>query len=194
MRLAQTQLLLTEVERMSFHWNSKGNAKYWPIIITGDFNSTPNSTVYELIVKGVLKYDHLAEKKMHQPGSPRHGNVLGKYILYCIVLYADLLLFLVPSHLQITDACQHASLVHNRRKNEDMSRVEEAAHIKLHNSDKTISKISDQIIKNPSLFSSGTLSHLFALKSVYQHGEPDDPEGNFLCVFFIIVLYCFISR
>lgn len=79
-RLAQTQLLLAEVERLSYHKSSNGTAKYWPIIITGDFNSTPDSPIYKLITEGYFKYDHLAERKLHRPESPRQGKVLGAFI------------------------------------------------------------------------------------------------------------------
>lgn len=79
-RLAQTQLLLAEVERLSYHKNSNGTAKYWPIIITGDFNSTPDSPIYKLITEGYFKYDHLAERKLHRSESPRQGKVLGAFI------------------------------------------------------------------------------------------------------------------
>lgn len=79
-RLAQTQLLLTEVERLSYYKSSSGTEKYWPIIITGDFNSTPDSPVYKLITEGYFKYDHLAERKLHRPESPKQGKVLGAFL------------------------------------------------------------------------------------------------------------------
>ncbi|XP_066250086.1 protein angel isoform X1 [Euwallacea similis] len=174
-RLAQTQLLLTEVERLSFYFNTKGMPKYWPIIITGDFNSTPDSVVYELITKGFLKYDHLAKNKMHQAESPRHGSVL------------------VPSRLEITDSCQHASLLQRREKNEDVSRTEELALIRLHHSDKNVVKVSSKTVIDLDLFSSGTLTHLFALKSAYQHGLREDPEGTTFHDEWITVDYIFYS-
>lgn len=78
----------------------------------------------------------------------------------------------------MTDRCQHASLV-EKRQNEILTRNEEIALIKLHHKDKTVAKITTETLANPDLeFSSGTLSHLFALKSVYQHGTLEDPEGT----------------
>ena len=51
--------------RISIQFNTKfihvtfyrGNNKYLPILITGDFNSIPNSPLYKLIADGMLKYE-----------------------------------------------------------------------------------------------------------------------------------------
>ncbi|XP_019757456.1 protein angel homolog 2 isoform X1 [Dendroctonus ponderosae] len=174
-RLAQVQLLLTEVERMSYYANAEGNAKYLPIIITGDFNSSPKSPVHTLITKGSLKYNHLAQRRMDTPKSPSHGNVL------------------MPSSLQITDQCQHACLLEKRLDNNDISRAEEAALIKLFNTDKAIPKLSTEGIKSRNLFSSGTLSHLFAFKSVYCAGSTEDPEATTFQDQWITVDYIFYT-
>lgn len=38
--------------------------KYVPIIITGDFNSEPESAVYKLVVEGTLRYSNLTSRTL----------------------------------------------------------------------------------------------------------------------------------
>ncbi|KAH1008318.1 hypothetical protein HUJ05_008884 [Dendroctonus ponderosae] len=101
--------------------------------------------------------------------------------------------FIVPSSLQITDQCQHACLLEKRLDNNDISRAEEAALIKLFNTDKAIPKLSTEGIKSRNLFSSGTLSHLFAFKSVYCAGSTEDPEATTFQDQWITVDYIFYT-
>ncbi|CAH2103446.1 unnamed protein product [Euphydryas editha] len=50
-RLAQLQVLLAEIDR--FAYNDNGNeSSYLPIILTGDFNSNPDSAVIQLLDRG----------------------------------------------------------------------------------------------------------------------------------------------
>lgn len=57
MRLAQVQLLLAELDRFAFSGYSKdGNSSYYPILMTGDFNSKPYSAVTKIFTDGQLKY------------------------------------------------------------------------------------------------------------------------------------------
>lgn len=176
-RLAQTQLFLAEIERLSYYTKHKSGdgGRYWPIIITGDFNSTPDSAVYEFITKGTLRYDHLSARRLDASQTETQGPIL------------------VPSNLQITDKSQHARLVQKREKQEQLSRIEEAALIRLHNSDRTLVESSSEILENRGLFSSGTISHLFAFKSVYNHGDPDNSEGTTFQGQWLSVDYIFYS-
>ncbi|XP_073950296.1 protein angel-like isoform X3 [Choristoneura fumiferana] len=50
-RLAQLQLLLAELDRFAYFNNGKQSG-HLPIILTGDFNSTPDSAVVKLLDKG----------------------------------------------------------------------------------------------------------------------------------------------
>lgn len=48
-----------------------------PVILTGDFNATPDSAVYELIRYGQLEYQHLTPKSLQRTNSPhRNGKML----------------------------------------------------------------------------------------------------------------------
>nr|XP_026497238.1 protein angel homolog 2 isoform X1 [Vanessa tameamea]XP_026497246.1 protein angel homolog 2 isoform X1 [Vanessa tameamea] len=49
-RLAQMQVLLAEIDR--FAYDSKAKGSYLPIILTGDFNSSPDSAVINLLDRG----------------------------------------------------------------------------------------------------------------------------------------------
>ncbi|CAH0716658.1 unnamed protein product, partial [Brenthis ino] len=50
-RLAQLQVLLAEIDRFAFSHNGK-EPSHLPIILTGDFNSTPDSAVIQLLDRG----------------------------------------------------------------------------------------------------------------------------------------------
>lgn len=50
-RLAQMQVFLAEIDRFAYYDNRKGSG-HCPIILTGDFNSTPDSAVIKLLDTG----------------------------------------------------------------------------------------------------------------------------------------------
>ena len=50
-RLAQLRLFLAEIDRVSYEFNGQ-NSGHMPIILTGDFNSHPYSTIVELLEVG----------------------------------------------------------------------------------------------------------------------------------------------
>ena len=64
-----------------------------PCIITGDFNLTPDSPVYEFLTSGFLKFAGLSSRFLSFTFS-HGGQKLGNSLL--------------PSQLGITDQCQHA--------------------------------------------------------------------------------------
>lgn len=90
-KLAQVHVLLAELEQMAFHRTADN--RYYPIILTGDFNMEPSSVPYSLIANGKIDYNKLS-------GSPSIiGNDLG-----------------------ITNSCQHVqSLKYGR--DEDQSQL-----------------------------------------------------------------------
>lgn len=56
-KLAQIQLILAEMDRFSFSGFGKtGENLYLPMILCGDFNTTPYSPVTSLITEGSLRY------------------------------------------------------------------------------------------------------------------------------------------
>ncbi|KAJ8913038.1 hypothetical protein NQ315_002054 [Exocentrus adspersus] len=172
-RLAQVQLLLTELERISY--NSSLESNYLPIILTGDLNSTPDSPVYEFITKGKLKYDILSPRSLKKDSNMFTGKIL------------------IPAELRITDNCQHANLLEKRKKNASLSRSEEVSAIDLFHSERDF-KMEDENKKIDSkLFSTGTLSHNFAFKSVYCHGNPPNNEGTTFQGQWMTVDYIFYS-
>ena len=59
MKLAQLAYLFAEVDHIARTSGYDGGSKkeeYIPLIITGDFNSTPRSAVYDFVTKGSVKY------------------------------------------------------------------------------------------------------------------------------------------
>lgn len=58
-KLVQTAMLLEEVERLSRLWGAKISSKTsLPVIIAGDFNSLPDSGVFELLSQGSIPPNH----------------------------------------------------------------------------------------------------------------------------------------
>lgn len=100
-RVAQTQVLLAEVERMAYKetdkkyvsdhqltqiissWNFffSGEPVYHPIIITGDFNSEPNSAVLKLLLNGELHYENLAKKSLSEKVTMLKNGKNGKELI-----------------------------------------------------------------------------------------------------------------
>ncbi|KAF2884054.1 hypothetical protein ILUMI_22119 [Ignelater luminosus] len=177
-RLAQTQVLLSEVDRISFKKDGL-NHSHLPIIITGDFNLTPNSAVYELITRGVLEYEHLTNRSLSKIlANDTFVNATGK--------------LLIPSSLRITDQCQHADLVEKRKENENLSREDELKVIQLQHSERILNgKCTKKASR--SHFSTGTLSHHLALKSAYEHRHGDAVEATTFQDQWITVDYIFYS-
>lgn len=59
-RLAQMQIFLAEIDRFAFVKNSTGKS-YLPIILTGDFNSPPDSKLNQFIHHGHIETKNLSE-------------------------------------------------------------------------------------------------------------------------------------
>uniref|UniRef100_T1GHM6 Endonuclease/exonuclease/phosphatase domain-containing protein n=1 Tax=Megaselia scalaris TaxID=36166 RepID=T1GHM6_MEGSC len=94
-RLAQIQLLLAEMDRYSL--DEEG--KRIPIILSGDFNSVPESATLNFLKSGHLNYENLSRNTL---GSGDNQGAVGKVFL--------------PSSIGITDSCQHFDLVSSNYK------------------------------------------------------------------------------
>lgn len=93
-RLAQIQVLLSEIDRLSFIcYNAAGRLVSAPAILTGDFNLQPNTAPYQLITEGKLWYERLSKHWLDQCNEGAEIARNGKELL--------------PASLGITDACQH---------------------------------------------------------------------------------------
>lgn len=93
-RLAQTQIILAELDRLSK--SNESNNKRLPIIFTGDFNLESHSPTYQLVTSGYVRYEHLSQRRLELSNQyPPTGPSL------------------LPSFLGITDHCQH--LEHEKR-------------------------------------------------------------------------------
>ncbi|XP_055372296.1 protein angel isoform X2 [Condylostylus longicornis] len=147
-RLAQIQVLLAELDHLSFRGLYKdGIPERFPIILTGDFNLKPCSAPYKLLTRGELEYSNLTRLTLEEPFS-EDANLVGKQFL--------------PPHLGITDNCQHIDVVgHSYTKPS-----------RLYSSDNNerSGKISPDLVEScPQLFSSGQLTHSLNLNSAYHH-------------------------
>lgn len=93
-RLAQTQVLLAELDRMAR--DNGRQQRIAPIILTGDFNIQQNSEVFRLIIgESVAPRDVL--QKMNLKFGKSHRNLL-------------------PYEIGISDECQHFDVVVNRNR------------------------------------------------------------------------------
>lgn len=97
-RLAQTVLFLAELDRLCYLGEEGGYTKYCPVLVTGDFNTEPHSTLIGFLGSGRLQYEGLCSHTL-----ARHGNFISQLDLG----------FLPPS-LGITERCQHAALAQGR--------------------------------------------------------------------------------
>ncbi|KAG5673288.1 hypothetical protein PVAND_003348 [Polypedilum vanderplanki] len=103
-RLAQIQILLAELDRHAQIIDSDGQKTYMPVIVTGDFNLTPNTAPYNLITSGTLNYANLSAKTLQFNKGSNQSN--GRRLL--------------PIKLGISDECQHFNkikLYHSERNN-----------------------------------------------------------------------------
>ncbi|XP_049943079.1 protein angel homolog 2-like, partial [Schistocerca serialis cubense] len=112
-KLAQTQLLLTECESLAYRSDAArfGGPQYWPLIITGDFNLLPYSGVYKLLTKGRLEYEGLCAKTLTLMPPGEDGKRLGKK--------------LISPERNITDNCQYVYDILNRLEVEAGAPVQE---------------------------------------------------------------------
>lgn len=167
-RLAQTQLLLAEIERIAFIENTITGPKYLPIVLTGDFNLEPFTGVYKFLTESSFEY--YGKGRSLEPSQ-----------------YNSLSNSLIPSQLCITDNCQHFNILTQRLRKEGTGKVMlENSELPLQKQDRNITvpcnvniqqqnnvNTSTQIIeiaKGYSVrFSSGTLTHPFKMHSVYRH-------------------------
>lgn len=99
-KLAQLQLLFAELDLLAFD-KEKSHFPYHPTILTGDFNLTPNSKIYEFITRGSLQFKGLGRKELTPEA---RGHVLQNE--------------LIPPHLNVTDQCQHLTETERRRQND----------------------------------------------------------------------------
>ncbi|XP_059479980.1 protein angel homolog 2 [Neocloeon triangulifer] len=165
-RLAQVQLLLAELDRVS-HCKIDGVTCHHPVILTGDFNLDPFSSVYKLITSGQLRYESLSKPRLkEQPG--RASPPLG-----CS---------LVPPHLGVTDCCRHASIITERTECIERQRsveivTRELNLLGLHHTERRSRKM--QVPKSGEhQFGSGTLSHNLSLVSAYPHRRNNKFEAT----------------
>jgi protein angel len=96
-RLAQIQILLAELDRISRIDNTN---EYLPVMLTGDFNLQPYSAPFELITKGNLSYANLTQRTLNSNSynNPTNGRKL------------------LPIKLGITDNCKHVNNVRHETK------------------------------------------------------------------------------
>ncbi|XP_059161795.1 protein angel homolog 2-like isoform X4 [Physella acuta] len=118
-KLAQLMVFLAEIDKYAHETHKKldkpgthsGSAStsqpealnYCPIILCGDFNSTPASDLYDLIIRGHLKYEGLASRSVcgqEEGAEGGRGAMLRKALL--------------PQELDITQGCQYMSVVKER--------------------------------------------------------------------------------
>ncbi|KAK0163207.1 hypothetical protein PV327_006913 [Microctonus hyperodae] len=167
-RLAQTQILFSELERIAFNKNTKNGPKYHPIILCGDFNLQPFTGVYKFITEGSFEYSGKG-RSLEASGFRRLSNSL------------------IPSSLCITDNCQHFNVLAKRLRgfgtNKVMLKRSESGSDKSKkkndldscsaNEEVDINSTQYQKIKiidgQYAAFASGAITHPFKLNSVYKH-------------------------
>ncbi|CAB3374546.1 Hypothetical predicted protein [Cloeon dipterum] len=181
-RLAQVQLLLAELDRVS-HCIVEGTAQHHPVVLTGDFNFDTGSCVYHLITSGELRYDCLSKPRLKNC-SGRSSPPLGSK--------------LVPSRLGITDCCQHASVLTDRSDYKEGDRSVEVVNrelnmLGLYHSERRAND-AKKMTNGEHQFGTGVLKHNLHLKSAYQHRQFNRPEATTHQDEWITVDYIFYSQ
>ncbi|XP_011302782.1 protein angel isoform X2 [Fopius arisanus] len=166
-RLAQTQVLFAELERISFIENTRDGPNYHPIIVCGDFNLQPFTGVYQFIVDGNFQYLGKG-RKLEESGFRRLSNSL------------------IPSSLLITDNCQHFNVLTRRLRGsgDEQTMLYSKEETREENRESPGSIIPKEVDIESSdyqkititegqyaTFSSGALTHPFKIKSVYAHSN-----------------------
>uniref|UniRef100_UPI0037E6FFF4 protein angel homolog 1 n=1 Tax=Semicossyphus pulcher TaxID=241346 RepID=UPI0037E6FFF4 len=95
-KLAQLAILLAEIDSVFKSCKAKG--EHCNLILCGDFNSLPDTSLYQLITTGELYFHSL-------PTWMISGQEDLSYKLHCQRLFAPLW----PSCLEITDSCQYTT-------------------------------------------------------------------------------------
>ncbi|KAI0981956.1 hypothetical protein GJ496_007762 [Pomphorhynchus laevis] len=101
-KLAQAQLLLAEIERFALDripYNS-GNRRYHPVIMTGDFNSAPNSAIYQLMTGREVNLNNWTA-----------GTISGQFMDACSK--RKLPDTVIPYDLGISDYCRYSRTMKN---------------------------------------------------------------------------------
>lgn len=192
-KLAQTMILLAEVERFAFESFRSGIPTYWPVIITGDMNFEPYTGVYRLLTEGMFRYEGLSNRTLTYDF---RGRILGKIFL--------------PMSLNILDTCQHWGVL-SKRQTEKLDHKTELKFLKIYNTDhqKIMKKlnmidekhksfedfvqnvrmsglVNDFVSFQPSTippmpeagYGTGQVTHSLNLQSVYKHGEMGNYESE----------------
>lgn len=133
-RLAQMLLMLAEID----HYSLDEEGRRIPVIISGDFNSVPESATLHLIKTGHLNYENLSKSSLLDDG---RQSPVGKTFL--------------PPSLGITDSCQHIDLV-NSNYTANRTRIFNSEY-----ANNTSDLEEDLPAKYPGMFSTGTLTHNF---------------------------------
>ena len=163
-KLAQIMVLLAELDKCGFHSGSRGDIKYQPVILCGDFNSEPHSELYKLLTMGRLEYEGLLCRVIsgQQEGLSRGNNtVLGRRFM--------------PVDIGIGDTCQYLDVLKSR--NSRTSR--DNGFFINQNPDESVDLTEDveegeivdesEMIEVTGSQGTGLLSHEFNLVSAYKH-------------------------
>ncbi|KAK3093393.1 hypothetical protein FSP39_015000 [Pinctada imbricata] len=171
-KLAQLMLLLAELDRISCAQNRQTTSKAdSPIIICGDFNSTPSSDIYKFITKGQLWYENLRAGTLsgQRPWCTRNKVIMRDFF---------------PRELGISDQCQYIDtriqrMMHSSASSElEKERCKSPVDPSLCSLGQGSSPIhqgqtqpADGISNNAQLpcQNSGYLNHHLNLESVYHH-------------------------
>lgn len=166
LKLLQLAKLLADIEDMAKvvrHLPEKATTDdmYNPVIICGDFNSTPTSPLYEFITKGKLKYEGLCPVHISGQMSP----------LRRVQSDTCLQRRLIPEEMNLSNLCQKRLTNHTQ--------VEHCASMPGFDDDNIDCFVVAETIEGRTVIMEepGVLKHLIRLQSAYKHrlsnGKPE---------------------
>lgn len=164
-RLAQIQLLLAELDRISSNGRSaNGKLQYLPSILTGDFNLQPHTAPYMLLTNGKFSYEHCLNRSLERCTDP--SQCVGKLFL--------------PPELDVTDHCQHLPAKYTKLYHSDKG---------VNNIINSSISVSNHRTAYP--FGTGTLRHKLHLCTVY---NPTNDIASTYQDDWILVDYIFYTK
>ncbi|XP_045489913.1 protein angel homolog 2 isoform X1 [Pieris rapae] len=165
-RLAQIRLLLAEIDRFAYY-NTGRNRGHWPIVLTGDFNSQPNSQVVQLIREG-----YLSDPIVNDDHSDWRN-------------------------INVTNNCEHLSLFMNRLSENLTSDFSITLIHNSDYGESNISEddMNSKRVQFEEMFTGMTLRHSLKFSSVYDHVKKNGKkEGTTFQNSWVTVDYIFFSN
>lgn len=171
LKLLQLAKLLAEIDEMAkvvtnFPHQAPMEDVYNPVIICGDFNSTPFSPLYEFLSTGKLKYEGLSRVHISGQTSRAHFARNDTYFRK----------HLIPEEMNLSNLCQKKLSIEGEKRDPIGNSGVDDTNDSLDNDE---CSVVAEIIQGKTVIMEepGVLKHLIRLQSVYDHFLEDGKDA-----------------